>query len=363
MMKIAVYAIARDEAKHAERWFASMKEADGVFVLDTGSTDGTQDILRSLGAVVQERDISPWNFAVARNFSLNMIPEAFDILVCTDLDEVFSEGWADRVRECFAANPEANSMSCEFFTKFDINGNPEDSMRYWKIHKRRAGAYWKDRVHEYLEYPFGRAEVFCDKLHLEHHPDNTKSRGQYLELLKGEYEDSHTARSAHYYGRELMFRGMYDEAIKVLEDHITMPSSTWEEERAWSMRYIGKCHYYKADKHKAMTWFWMAASECDWIREPLIDIAELSLVNDAPKMCLFACNIALSRQLNHGAYFTELPCWSWKPYALRADAYFRLGLLDGALEDSEVALSLSPNGRNARLEKNISHIKTLMKEG
>ena len=48
-MKIYVYAIAKNEAKFARRWMGSMAEADGVYVLDTGSTDGTPDILRELG--------------------------------------------------------------------------------------------------------------------------------------------------------------------------------------------------------------------------------------------------------------------------------------------------------------------------
>ena len=55
-MKIVVYAICKNEAGFAERWMASMAEADGVYVLDTGSTDGTAERRRALGAeVVEER--------------------------------------------------------------------------------------------------------------------------------------------------------------------------------------------------------------------------------------------------------------------------------------------------------------------
>ena len=45
-MKICVYAIAKNEAKFAARWAASMSEADEIYVLDTGSEDNTADILR-----------------------------------------------------------------------------------------------------------------------------------------------------------------------------------------------------------------------------------------------------------------------------------------------------------------------------
>lgn len=66
-MKISVYAIAKDERKFCGRWMESMKEADEVVVLDTGSTDGTAETLRSLGAKVAVREIRPWRFDAARN--------------------------------------------------------------------------------------------------------------------------------------------------------------------------------------------------------------------------------------------------------------------------------------------------------
>ena len=48
--KICVYAISKNEAQFVERWYNSMKEADYVVVLDTGSRDGTAEKLKELGA-------------------------------------------------------------------------------------------------------------------------------------------------------------------------------------------------------------------------------------------------------------------------------------------------------------------------
>ena len=48
-MKVFVYAISKDEETFAKRWYESMKEADDIFVLDTGSKDKTVDILKKLG--------------------------------------------------------------------------------------------------------------------------------------------------------------------------------------------------------------------------------------------------------------------------------------------------------------------------
>ena len=88
-MKVAVYAICKNEEQFVDRWMDSMGEADQVVVLDTGSTDGTVERLRARGAEVTVEQIRPWRFDRARNRSLALVPEDVDICVCTDLDEVF----------------------------------------------------------------------------------------------------------------------------------------------------------------------------------------------------------------------------------------------------------------------------------
>ena len=73
-MKIIIYAICKNEAQFIERFMRSCAEADGVYVLDTGSTDGTPERLRALGATVYEQTIAPWRFDAARNASLALLP-------------------------------------------------------------------------------------------------------------------------------------------------------------------------------------------------------------------------------------------------------------------------------------------------
>ena len=101
-MKLYVYAICRDEAKFAARWMASMSEADGVYVLDTGSADGSPERLEQLGAHVFRRAIQPWRFDDARNLSLELTPEDGDLYICTDLDEIFDPGWRQALERAAA---------------------------------------------------------------------------------------------------------------------------------------------------------------------------------------------------------------------------------------------------------------------
>ena len=51
--KVCVYAICLNEEKFVDRWYESMKEADEIVVLDTGSTDNTVEKLRSKGIKVE----------------------------------------------------------------------------------------------------------------------------------------------------------------------------------------------------------------------------------------------------------------------------------------------------------------------
>lgn len=95
--KIAVYAISKNEARFAKRWMHTMREADVVIVADTGSTDDTVSLLREAGAEVHRIQVTPWRFDKARNESLRLVPDDIDICVCTDLDEVWEEGWRSRL--------------------------------------------------------------------------------------------------------------------------------------------------------------------------------------------------------------------------------------------------------------------------
>ena len=91
--KICVYAICKNEEKFVERWVNSVKEADEIYVLDTGSMDNTVEELKKRGVIVSQKEINPWRFDVARNLSLDMVPNDADICVCIDLDEVLEVGW------------------------------------------------------------------------------------------------------------------------------------------------------------------------------------------------------------------------------------------------------------------------------
>ncbi len=100
-LKICVYAICKNEASFVDSWMDSMNEADIIVVTDTGSEDDTVEKLKERGAIVYVDIVKPWRFDVARNISLDHVPEDVDICVCTDLDERFEPGWRKRLEEAW----------------------------------------------------------------------------------------------------------------------------------------------------------------------------------------------------------------------------------------------------------------------
>ena len=57
--KVSVYAICKNEEKFIDRWYESMKEADEIYVLDTGSDDNSVEKLKEKGVNVVVEKINP----------------------------------------------------------------------------------------------------------------------------------------------------------------------------------------------------------------------------------------------------------------------------------------------------------------
>lgn len=205
--KVYVYAICKNEEKHVDRWVNSMKEADHIYVLDTGSTDQTVNELKKHGITVITKKIKPWRFDVARNESLKLVPFEDAICVCTDLDEVFEKGWRNKLEEIW--NDSMNRLGYTYHWSLDENNQPLVSFYIEKIHSRFHYT-WTHPVHEVLTYQSSKQEnkKFTEQIVLKHYPDSSKSRSSYLPLLElSVKEDPDDDRNMHYLGREYMYYG------------------------------------------------------------------------------------------------------------------------------------------------------------
>lgn len=350
-MKVCVYAICKNESQFVDRWMDSMGEADLVVVLDTGSTDDTVEKLKNRNAVVYVETITPWRFDVARNRSLELVPDDVDICVCTDLDEVFHKGWRKALEAVWTED--VGQVSYRYTWSFQSNG--AEGVVFWqeKIHAR-FGYRWTHPVHEVLTWvgkDLRKKTVSAQGIQLDHYPDNSKSRGQYLPLLEMSVEEDPTDdRNMHYLGREYMYKGEWQKAISTLQKHLQMEKATWRDERCASMRYIARSYVGLGNQKQAEIWFLRAVAEAPHLREPWLDFAELAYAKKDWFLLIWLAERALSIQHRPTTYISEAASWSSLPYDLCSLGYYYIGDFTKSLSYVEKALVISPD--DGRLKNN-----------
>jgi glycosyltransferase involved in cell wall biosynthesis len=182
----SVAVIGKNECKTLPRLLVSLKEfmaRGGEFVYyDTGSTDGTPDIARSLGCKVIEvgdkhlitideatakavndafivEDDEPiikagdkiFDYSSARNAAASHC--SCDWVWQPDNDEVFTVFNIDRIEESIS-EPGVDILEYEFVFSHGPNGEPIVAFRHSKMYDRRVYT-WRGLVHECL-FPIDR---------------------------------------------------------------------------------------------------------------------------------------------------------------------------------------------------------------
>lgn len=357
-IKVCVYAICKNEAKFVDRWVESMKEADEIYVLDTGSTDDTVEKLKNYdNVIVKQEIINPWRFDVARNLSLEMVPLDTDICVCTDLDEVFEKGWRKKV--CAAWKKTTTQGYYNYNWALDKNGKPIVNFYIEKMHSRQ-NYKWTHPVHEVLTYTgngtIERIEI--PDITLNHYPDSSKSRSSYLPLLElSVEEDPNDDRNVHYLGREYMYYGHWNKAIDTLIKHLSLPSAVWKDERCASMRFIGRCYMNLKRYDEARMWFSKAIEEAPYLRDGYVELALLEYGLNNLEAVKDNCLKALEIKTHQKSYINEVFSWDYTIDDLLSIVYFYQNDFTKAYKHVEKALEKAKDDERIKENKRIIYQK------
>lgn len=347
-LKVAVYTIAKNEEQFVKKFMACVKEADGVFIADTGSTDNTVRLLREEGATVNIIKVDPWRFDVARNLSLTFVPEDFDICLSVDLDEVLTPGWCESIKRSWN---NINRLRYKYVWSHLPDGSDGTTFWYDKCHARK-GFLWTRPVHEVLACQGTERQGHCFDFTLHHYPDPNKSRGFYLQLLElGCKEEPEDDRSSHYLGREYMFKRMYAEAIAELKRHVSLKSAVWEVERSASMRYIARCYSDLGNQEESLRWSLRAVAEAPDEREPWTTLGKHYYDTLDSAGCYHAMKKALAIKDRPLTYICEPESWGSLPYDLAGVSAYYLGMYEESALLIKEAIKIEPT--NHRLKQNL----------
>jgi len=343
-MKIAVYTICKNEEQFVRRWYESSKDANYHILTDTGSTDNTVELAKSLGITVHQIALNPFRFDDARNASLNLIPADVDYCIALDVDEVLAPGWREALNEAFAEG--IDRPLYRRIEAFDEHGNPKSEFNGFKVH-RRFGIRWHYPIHEVPHwYDPSREEVqkYIEGFEIHHHQDVTKSRGQYLPLLEMAVKENPDARNLYYLGREQCTYGQFEESAKNLKAYLE--KSKFKQEMSAACRMLSKCEPKNAEE-------WLIRGTEEWpCRESYLALANWYYTEQEWDACLLVAKKALQ--------FTQKPMeflaenWAWGEMAddLIAISSWQLGDYETALHHGRLAAQAAPH--NQRLQDNVT---------
>ena len=366
--KIAVYAICKNEEDYVDKWMTSMWEADYICVLDTGSTDKTYTMLQNYAAqfpgkvIVSQQVFKPWRFDTARNESMKLIPTDADICICTDLDEILTETWAEKLRAVWT--DDANVGNYLYAWSHLENGAPGRVFWYNKVHDNRDNWYWRFPVHESLTFKGQgkpvNVQVDKDFIMLHHYPNLKTNRSNYLPLLElraQEYPDD--LYGLVYLAHEYKYQNLPDKCIEFVEGNL-LPRFYAQGDDDMNCitdlhMFLGDCYRMKGLDTLAEMHYLAGINADPHFRDNYLRLGRLYLDHHKPEDAIEVINRGLkdSRRL-----FWWLECntaWSYQPWDLLCLAYWDIGARETSLACAEIAYKY--NEADPRLKENVKQIK------
>ena len=350
-LKICVYAICKNESKFVDRFMDAVEEVDGVYILDTGSSDNTVELFEKRGAVVHKKQYEKFEFDVARNDSLSYVPKDTDVCLCLDIDEVIEKGFTKIIREKW--KDDTRQIRYDHIITFDENGKPTSVLRNVKIHSRKD-FIWKYPIHEVLEYTGKEKCNIVDDYTIKvwHKPDKDKSREFYLEILEN-YVKEHpeSARNRYLLTRTLLNRQKYFECIKsghqYLDANYTNDSL---DHKSKVMVYMSKSFARLKMYEESVLWGEKAIDTFPETRDVYTSLMEIYYNNKDYDNAIKCGEEALKIKKPNNKILNDQKSWNGTIYIFLSSAYFYKEKYAQAIKYMNEALKKHPND-SSLLEK------------
>jgi len=152
-----------------------------------------------------------------------------------------------------------------------------------------------------------------------------------------------------------MWANQLEEAGKLLQLYLELPTSSWGEERSEAMRYLARLQ-----PERKLYWLDRARLEAPHRREIWLDLAEELHYQQDWAGLLWAASNGIEKTRHTGSYLDDGNCWGFRLFDLGAIACWNLNVMDKAVEWGEKALALDP--ANERLKSNLGFFLQRRKE-
>lgn len=324
-MKICLNMIVKNEAQVIERCLLSVRHLiDYWIIVDTGSTDGTQEKIRQqLSSIPGKLYERPWvDFASNRNEALLLARGKADFLLFIDADEILE------VSPSF----QKADLVHDFYQLRVVERNQTDIYRVSLI-KDHPAWFWKGVIHEGLyasRSMVGSILETLRKISCAEDGYRTKDPQKFVKdaaiLEKALAKEPENSRYTFYLAQSYGNAGLYEQAIRWYKKRTTMGDHP--EEVFWSFYCIGLIQQHIGSDPQEFIQSYTEAYQYNSQRaEPLYQIALYYYQLKLPLISYFLSKIASSLTLPVGSMYMHAWIYDYAALQLLEKSAEAIGLL------------------------------------
>lgn len=297
-MRIVLVSIVKNEEQALPAMLESVRDiVDSYVIVDTGSTDGTKEIIAQYGPV---HEVPFVDFVQTKNAALDLADGLGDYVLFMDADERVERGLHLLKRHAEAGVDVANALIVE--------GVGEVTQNYYRPRLWRNDGRWRFHgpgVHEYVA-PSSEGDgiavadsgIWVRHDHRHRSPESYAVRNQmYVDILeKALTSGPEDTRALFYLARTLKDMGEWPRAVDVYRRYLALDSGFLDEK--WQSAFdIGVC-YKQMGEYEAARAAVRRAVEIDPRRaEARVLLAEMHCAMNEWGMAEDACRAALELPL------------------------------------------------------------------
>lgn len=275
-MKTILNMIVKNESHIIQRCLSSVRKLiDGWLIVDTGSTDGTQEtIRRTLADLPGELIDRPWiDFETNRNEALELAKGRGDYLLLMDADDYLKISDGFRLPELICDGYLISQKTDDAYAR---------SFNYLLLIKSALPWVWKGSLHEELLCP--KASRFERLENIVHHctKDGARSRDpkklfKDLDLLERAHkQEPDNSRTVQFLGFTHEAVGQYKPALSYFKKRLTMGG--WDEELFYAQYKVAELERKLGLEPKLFLKSYGKAHQMrPWRAEPLFGIADYAI--------------------------------------------------------------------------------------
>jgi len=316
VMKILLCMIVKNEAEGIERCLRSVyKHVDGFMICDTGSTDGTKELVRKFfdqHNLCGEIKSHEWHdFGTNRTMAIDECRGKADWILCIDADD-----WIDGELDLSNLDDDVDAYTV------DIGGENFNNRRAQIFNIRNKHWVYKHPIHEY--------PTCTENTRIEHlsgrytwHPGTDGGRSKAFGSVREKYfKDYLTIKNfmgkagkeprMQFYAAQSAFDAqIYELAEKEYIERADMGG--WNQEVFYSWYKAARCRTMRGKGPREIIECLLNAHEADQERcEPLYEISALLRSSGKSVSAFMFAQAAASKEMNLSKLFVHKDAYLWK---------------------------------------------------